>query len=735
MFAVNLTSPERLWWALVLVIPLVIHLWRRRYQRVVAWSAMRFLRAAQQQVQQRVRLRRLWLLLLRIAMLGLLVFAIADPSTEHSQFEQYLRRPTGTHHVLLIDTSYSMGAVGESKGMLASAFELAQQKAMTYVQQLPQGDVISIVTIGSRDRPLIEQPVFDRQEIISELAALELTNRSGEALNAITLAAVSAERSRAAMQDIVMTRYVIFSDFQRDSWHGVTPEKVSRIIGASGKVEYFDCRQPYLHNLSVENLDVEYPAGPFGNQVALRAQFKNYSQTKSQTATVTWFMEGRVVQREQISLAPSELVTVRLANQNLQLGPHQAKVHIAPVAAAQSDSLVSDNTRWVVFSTTAKFQVLTVAGRYRAEELLATALVPTSSTRWPVEITTINEGELIDQGLTQYDMIALCNVKQISSAEIDQLHAYVAAGGTLFLCPGDRVDITNYNRSFALSSAFRLPLQWQQIITGSDVQIELEKTSHTITKLFADNPTNGIEATPISTYIKCVASGSNSVQPILALNNGDPLYLLGAVGSGHVFILTTSIDPSQKTGKWSDLGSWPSFLPLVHESLAHVAQLDGIRQNHSAGSVLFEPIDLSRSLGDLQIQVRTPSGQLKPISMLHPKNSQQPENHPLVWSFSETKALGMYSMMTLVDGVPVTSTPHAINLDGHDSHDISIPLEELFNAESLISDHSLVANQIPTDDRYDWFATLLLLALVLGVVELWVYRNRVPLKPQAGGQQ
>ncbi|MBC8437571.1 MAG: BatA domain-containing protein [Planctomycetes bacterium] len=202
MFAVNFTSPERLWWALVLVLPLAIHLWRRRYQRVVAWSAMRFLQAAQQQVQQRVRLRRLWLLLLRVAMLGLLIFAIADPSTDYSQFPQYLRGSTGTHHVLLLDTSYSMGAVGES----TSAFELARQQAIKYVQQLPQGDVISIVTISSRDRPLIEQPVFDRQEIIAELAALELTNRSGEALNAITLAAELAERSRVAMRVIVMTR-------------------------------------------------------------------------------------------------------------------------------------------------------------------------------------------------------------------------------------------------------------------------------------------------------------------------------------------------------------------------------------------------------------------------------------------------------------------------------------------------------------------------------------------------
>ena len=735
MFAVNFTSPERLWWALVLVIPLAIHLWRRRYQRVVAWSDMRFLQAAQQQVKQRVRLGRLWLLLLRIAMLGLLIFAIAEPSTDYSQFEQYLRRSTGTHHVLLLDTSYSMGAVGDSQGVSVSAFELARQRAMKYVQQLPQGDVISIVTIGSRDRSLIEQPVFDRQGIISEIAALAVTNRSGEAINALTLAAAIAKRSRAAMQNIVMTRYAIFSDFQHDSWHGVTPEKVSHIIGASGKIEYFDCRQPYLHNLAIEDLDVEYPAGLFGNQVALRAQFKNYSKTKSQTVTVTWSIEGRVVQREQVSLAPNELVTVRLNDQNLKRGQHQAKVHIAPVRATQPDSLLADNTRWIVFSTAAKFQVLTVAGRYRAEELLATALVPTVSTRWPVEITTINEGELIDQGLTQYDMIALCNVKQISSAEIDQLHAYVTAGGTLFLCPGDRIDIANYNRAFAVSSEFRLPLQWQQVVEDSGVQIQLDKTSHAITKLFTDNPTNGIEATPISTYIKCVASGSDSVQSILVLNNGDPLYLLGSVGGGHVFILTTSIDPSQNSGKWSDLGSWPSFLPLVHESLAHVAQLDGNNQNHTTGSELLEQIDLSRPLDDLQIQVHTPSGQQKPVSVLHPRDSQQTESHPLVWSFSETEALGVYSIMTFVDGVPVASTPHAINIDGQDSHDLSIPVEEIFSAESLISEHSFTPNEIPTDDRYDWFAMLLLLVLVLSVVELWVYRNRVPLEPFVGRQQ
>jgi hypothetical protein len=349
-----------------------------------------------------------------------------------------------------------------------------------------------------------------------------------------------------------------------------------------------------------------------------------------------------------------------------------------------------------------------------------------------VQITTINEGEISDQGLAQYDMIALCNVKQISPAEIDQLHSYVTTGGTLFLCPGDRIDIANYNRAFGLSSEFRLPLQWQQIVEDSDVQIQLDKTSLAIAKLFVDNPTNGIEATPISTYIKCVTSDSDSVQPILALNNGDPLYLLGSVGSGYVFILTTSIDPSQDTGKWSDLGSWPSFLPLVHESLAHVARLGGNNQNHSIGSVLLEQIDLSRSLDDLQIQVRTPSGQQKPISVVHPRDSQQPESHPLVWSFSETEALGVYSIMTLVDGVPVASTPHAINLDGQDSHDLSIALEDLFSAEFLKLDHSFTVHEIPTEDRYDWFATLLLMVLVLGVVELFVYRNRVPLELHAG---
>jgi len=62
-------------------------------------------------------------------------------------------------------------------------------------------------------------------------------------------------------------------------------------------------------------------------------------------------------------------------------------------------------------------------------------------------------------------------------------------------------------------------------------------------------------------------------------------------------------------------------------------------------------------------------------------------------------------------------------------------VEELFSTESLISNHSLTVNEIPTDDRYDWFATLLLIVLVLGVVEIWAYRNRVPLESHAGEQR
>src|SRR6267143_2173079 len=90
-------------------IPVIIHLLNRRRFDVVDWGAMQFLQISEK-TRRRLLLEELLLMLLRIGLLALLVFGLANPFVEGMNVA--LRLP-GTRPnrdaVLIIDGSYSMG--------------------------------------------------------------------------------------------------------------------------------------------------------------------------------------------------------------------------------------------------------------------------------------------------------------------------------------------------------------------------------------------------------------------------------------------------------------------------------------------------------------------------------------------------------------------------------------------------------------------------------------------------
>ncbi len=64
-----------LWWGVLGGIPIVIHLLHKRKYRETTWAAMRFLIAAAKKNARRIRIEQLILLMVRVLILLLLVFA------------------------------------------------------------------------------------------------------------------------------------------------------------------------------------------------------------------------------------------------------------------------------------------------------------------------------------------------------------------------------------------------------------------------------------------------------------------------------------------------------------------------------------------------------------------------------------------------------------------------------------------------------------------------------------
>ena len=111
-------SVGMLLWASVAGVPLLLHLWSKHQHQETPWAAMEFLLAAVEQQARRIRLEQLLLLLLRMAIPVVLGLALAEPMWEWlPSLGGSLGRSAPRHHLLVFDTSYSMGydVDGESR--------------------------------------------------------------------------------------------------------------------------------------------------------------------------------------------------------------------------------------------------------------------------------------------------------------------------------------------------------------------------------------------------------------------------------------------------------------------------------------------------------------------------------------------------------------------------------------------------------------------------------------------
>ena len=103
----------------LLAAPLVIHLINLRRQKKIRWAAMQFLIDSEKQNKRWILFKQWLLLATRMAAIGLLVLLLAHVVIRN-EWLRLLGSGT-THHVLLVDDSYSVGDRWESTSALGEA--------------------------------------------------------------------------------------------------------------------------------------------------------------------------------------------------------------------------------------------------------------------------------------------------------------------------------------------------------------------------------------------------------------------------------------------------------------------------------------------------------------------------------------------------------------------------------------------------------------------------------------
>ena len=597
-------SPLLLLGGLAVAVPIALHFFYKVRYRKLPWAAMRFLKLSIEQTSRRLRFQELLLLALRCLALLLLALALARPTWNSVSGGG---RGESIDAVLLIDTSYSMGA---SDGEL-TRLDRAKAAALSVIDNLPNNSTVQVYACADRAAFLGPRTPGNLDQARQVVNAVALTSLAGDVLPGLVEAEAALDRSAGTTKEVYL-----FGDLQKSGWEPQAAAIRARAaeLKRRGTFVVVRCGSPARKLTNVAVTDLTYPGGiPHTNsRVPVSVVVRNTGANVATNLTVTLEVEGQGGDKETGTieeLAPGQSIpvtlTAKLDRAGLQL----------LTATVQSDDLPGDNRLDRLIAVRDAVRVLVIDGapnvgdpKQSASHFVTNALLPVSAdqqSEYHVRVTVVTPDEAGAGLLGVNDVCILCNVAAsnadrpgvpgLSIEFVARLPQFVREGGGLIVGAGDNVSAAGYNAAFAGANPL-LPFALTEVVTApADKPLKPapdSTASPSFLSRFKDEPFSTVTAAV--DVEKCF--GVNEATPggrvLMRLSSQQPWLTQRTLGDGEVLFVGTSLDAS-----WSN---WPgkagSYLSLLQLTMTHLVGKTAADFNRTAGEKLaWSPPDATRS--------------------------------------------------------------------------------------------------------------------------------------------
>ncbi len=600
-----------IWWGLPLVgLPVLIHLINLMRHRRVKWAAMEFLLQSQKRHQKSILFKQLLLLLLRMLAIAAVVLMVAQPLL-HKRWGA-LFGGTQTHHVVLLDDSFSMSDHWAD----TSAFEQGKQVVARLAAQAAHQDTPQVFTLlrFSRARQLargtqpdmLQVPVDGRfqanlEKVLGPLKPSETAAEANDALEAIDqLPAKSDDEDRVV--------YVV-SDFRAGQWQEPVAlrKTLGRMAEGGTQLHLINCVDTTHQNLAITMLRPGLGTRASGVPLLVEVSVHNFGTTPAKQVSVSLEEDGQARPAIVIEDLPAgKTATRRFPVLFPTAGEHEV------TARLQTDAVAADNVRSTIVDVAKVVDVLVIDGDAKAQDafFLTTALSPggkiTSGLRPLIE----SPRYLRDHPLDQFETIYLLNIARLDPAEISALENYCKAGGGVgfFLGELSRAEFFNEQLYRDGQGLFPLPLSGpaELVVDRLEKTPDLEVTEHPIFSVFAGERNSFLSTVVVTRYFAAAKNWApepdSSTKVIARLRNKAPLAVEHKFGDGRVVVFLTKASPLETSlGSWNNWGrNNPSYVVAMLEMQSHLAA----GRHPDVPRLIGAPLDVKIDSGRYMPQVR-----------------------------------------------------------------------------------------------------------------------------------
>ncbi len=692
-------NPLLAWGALAFSIPLMLHILNRSKFRQVEWGAMHLLESVVKVNHKRFRIEQLILLLVRCAIPALLAFCLARPILTGAQM---LTGDAPVSLVILLDTSYSMDA--NRAGV--QRFQEAIDAACAIVGATGRGSEVAVIQTGGSPTPIFDEPVFDSAAVVRRLRTIQAGYGASDMQQSL-----DAGLTMLSGMSHVRRELVVISDFQPADWTGATnaADAIRQQVDAMSvkpELTLLQVGDEVAGNVAIESVEFSNRPLGVGQQLAVRANLRNYGQASAENARVILKIDGKEYSVSQVALSASSVMQTLFPCSFEQPGSHVIEFEVVV-----NDPLESDNHFAAAVTIWDQINVLLVDGDPSSQPLagetdfLSVALTPYSFGRLKlsdlVQTQTVTADKLTADKLAGFRVIVLANVPRLSDSQLESLRHYVRDGGALLLTAGNRIDATWYNEQLFAGDGF-LPAEFgvprgRIDDNGKSARIVAQHFDHPALQFFNESANGDLSTAEIrqwyelklpedrSMILTSLSSQTDDAAdvsrvkhlPIVMarLDNGDPLLVEKSYGDGVVVLLATSCDAD-----WSDLPMRPLFVPFMQQVVTTMAtQLTpprNIRTGESAvamfpinsvdgvkggtGTALSDGDSVNSAASLMTLSIVTPEGGRRGVRLVQ-------QGSMLMAKFDATRRPGVYTMTS-----PDADSMHFVASTSRAESDLSV---------------------------------------------------------------
>ena len=545
-------------------VPVVIHLINRQRARHRLFAALEHILISDKRLAQRLKIRQLLVLALRVLLIAALALALAKPYLPSS--------PGGTPDlaapgsvVVIVDDSLSMQSEHPEGGSSLERGILAAREAMDSGGSQTR---FAVVAAGNPARLLSPGLSYDREVTSRALDQIRPAARAVDMGGAIR----EAERLLAEVPD-EGRRVLVISDQASHAWGPVTepwalvdPPRVDLIpivaLNADGEAR---------PNLAITAVHTGAAVDQGPDHLRVEVDVRNHGPLPAR-ARVQVRLDGPPVVAS-VEVEPESSATA-VTLHRFQGDPATVR---GEASLLDDDVLEADNTHHFTLSESGAIRVLVVNGAPRSvghldeTYFLRAALDSDGDDGVSFRHRVVGVDELTGGLLEAMDVVILANVGGLSPSQSLAVEQFVRGGGGVLITSGDQL-----TPEASLTLGPLLPLPIRDIKEVSDPGSNAADLSALrLTSLDTEHPALApfglvddvslLKARTFTHALVDTAPGESS-QVIAAFTGGRPALVEGSLERGRTLLFTTSIDRD-----WSDLVVRTSFVPLVHQLIRHLA--------------------------------------------------------------------------------------------------------------------------------------------------------------------